>query len=84
MAYHKEAGPLSTGLKIQAPQRQAAPQPEGSSVCAQQAPARLGFPGALPQRSRARTLEAGKRLARLAQARAASRPGLCVTLRDYR
>ena len=26
------------------------PQPEGSSVCAQQAPARLGFPGALPQR----------------------------------
>ena len=25
------------------------PQPEGSSVCAQQAPARLGFPGALPQ-----------------------------------
>ena len=27
-----------------------APQPEGSSVCAQQAPARLGFPGALPQR----------------------------------
>ena len=29
---------------------EAAPQPEGSSVCAQQAPARLGFPGALPQR----------------------------------
>ena len=25
---------------------EAAPQPEGSSVCAQQAPARLGFPGA--------------------------------------
>ena len=24
--------------------------PEGSSVCAQKAPARLGFPGALPQR----------------------------------
>ena len=29
---------------------EAAPQPEGSSVCAQQAPARLGVPGALPQR----------------------------------
>ena len=29
--------------------------------------------------SRARTLEAGKRWARLAQARAASRPGLCAT-----
>ena len=29
---------------------QAAPQPEGSSVCAQKAPATLGFPGALPQR----------------------------------
>ena len=29
---------------------EAAPQPEGNSVCAQQAPARLGFPGALPQR----------------------------------
>ena len=29
---------------------EAAPQPEGASVCAQQAPARLGFPGALPQR----------------------------------
>ena len=28
---------------------EAAPQPEGNSVCAQQAPARLGFPGALPQ-----------------------------------
>ena len=27
---------------------EAAPQPEGNSVCAQQAPARLGFPGALP------------------------------------
>ena len=31
---------------------EAAPQPEGSSVCAQQAPARLGFPGAFPQRQR--------------------------------
>ena len=29
---------------------EAAPPPEGSSVCAQKAPARLGFPGALPQR----------------------------------
>ena len=29
---------------------EAAPQPEGNSVCARQAPARLGFPGALPQR----------------------------------
>ena len=29
---------------------EAAPQPEGNSVCAQQAPTRLGFPGALPQR----------------------------------
>ena len=29
---------------------EAAPQAEGSSVCAQQSPARLGFPGALPQR----------------------------------
>ena len=27
-----------------------ATQPEGNSVCAQKAPARLGFPGALPQR----------------------------------
>ena len=27
---------------------EAAPQPEGNSVCAQKAPARLGFPGALP------------------------------------
>ena len=32
-----------------------------------------------PAPSRARTLEAGKRWARLAQARAASRPGLCAT-----
>ena len=31
-----------------------------------------------PAPSRARTLEAGKRWARLAQARAASRPGLCA------
>ena len=31
-----------------------------------------------PATSRARTLEAGKGLARLAQARAASRPGLCT------
>ena len=32
-----------------------------------------------PAPSRTRTLEAGKRWARLAQARAASRPGLCAT-----
>ena len=31
-----------------------------------------------PAPSRARTLEAGKRWARFAQARAASRPGLCA------
>ena len=45
---------LSAGRRESGSQRpwlgEAAPQPEGSSVCAQKAPARLGFPGALPQR----------------------------------
>ena len=53
-------------------------QREGESGAeASQAP---GTSPTLPQPapSRARTLEAGKRWARLAQARAASRPGLCA------
>ena len=45
---------LSAGRRESGSQRpwlgEAAPHPEGSSVCAQKAPARLGFPGALPQR----------------------------------
>ena len=36
------------------------------------------LPSILNNVSRARTLEAGKRWSRLAQARAASRPGLCA------
>ena len=41
---------------------EAAPQPEGNSVCAQQAPARLGFPGALPPRTnRFKSLNNNKR-----------------------
>ena len=43
---------LSAGRRESGSQRpwlgEAAPQPEGSSVCAQQAPARLGFPGSRP------------------------------------
>ena len=56
MGYTAVAWPprLSAGRRESGSQRpwlgEAAPQPEGSSVCAQQAPARLGFPGALPQR----------------------------------
>ena len=45
---------LSAGRRESGSQRpwlgEAAPQTEGSSVCAQKEPARLGFPGALPQR----------------------------------
>ena len=44
---------LSAGRKIRVQGLwlgEAAPLPGGNSVCAQQAPARLGFPGALPQR----------------------------------